>query len=395
MKIIHSSFDVDINPSQAIGMITQNSSLATELRGFDAFLNFFIKIINRLSGLSLYDKEKHLKEINNEFYPYTERISSPESFWENFNKLMSMIDIEHHDDFIFNIRQCNYIISLTIIIKGERSPVIDFNCNDRCITQLEIIKRHFLSSVEHDLYKLNYAAIKNDVSVISFKSEIMDDFLLDLCRSEVMCLSEQPSGSLLSKRVILLNAFLKSRNNKIVIEAQKLLEQNTILKTTNEMLYKMSPEGRGGLGKIPSNLKNGILCKKVDGEFVSIKEGDVYSALKKAQKDVNKLPPGCKRGKLITETVIDYTKEMKRLSNEQLKKDWSLLHKDITATSKLKRNSQVLISRYRALKIRTKTFPLEDVAEAIAIKKEVKKIPWFYGTSFGFMQKSTKSSRNS
>lgn len=55
--------------TQLHGLITGNYKEATTLRGWEAFKNFFIKLLNHLPGLSVYDKEQMLKNVYQRMYP--------------------------------------------------------------------------------------------------------------------------------------------------------------------------------------------------------------------------------------------------------------------------------------------------------------------------------------
>ncbi|MFC7506716.1 hypothetical protein ACFQUX_03820 [Pantoea stewartii] len=57
-----------VNESQLQAMLTGQFKEATRLEGWEAFKNFFIKLLNHLPGMNLEDKEKNLRDIYNIIY---------------------------------------------------------------------------------------------------------------------------------------------------------------------------------------------------------------------------------------------------------------------------------------------------------------------------------------
>lgn len=65
-----------INELQLQSMLTGQLKEATRLEGWEAFKNFFIKLLNHLPGMNLEDKEKNLRNIYNIIYGEKRRLQA-------------------------------------------------------------------------------------------------------------------------------------------------------------------------------------------------------------------------------------------------------------------------------------------------------------------------------
>lgn len=90
--------------TQLHGLITGEYKKATTLTGWEAFKNFFIKLLNHLPGVSLFDKEKALKNFYDSIHPVTQdnKTCNPEkdittiiATLKNITQFMSPDDVEN------------------------------------------------------------------------------------------------------------------------------------------------------------------------------------------------------------------------------------------------------------------------------------------------------------
>ncbi|WP_392336396.1 hypothetical protein [Pantoea stewartii] len=89
-----------VNESQLQAMLTGQFKEATRLEGWEAFKNFFIKLLNHLPGMNLEDKEKNLRDIYNIIYGEKKADVSAESYsietlWPAVVRLVHLIEGEH------------------------------------------------------------------------------------------------------------------------------------------------------------------------------------------------------------------------------------------------------------------------------------------------------------
>lgn len=81
-----------VNATQFHGLIFGDKEQATKLEGWDAFKNFFLKLLNHLPGISIVDKETKLQDIYQRIYP--DAIQSPtlDTKWRAVVELLDLID---------------------------------------------------------------------------------------------------------------------------------------------------------------------------------------------------------------------------------------------------------------------------------------------------------------
>ncbi|WP_367298350.1 hypothetical protein [Hafnia alvei] len=100
-----------INETQLHAMLTGNVNNATKLDGWDAFINFFIKLLNHLPGVSLEDKEASLRNIYNKIYSTENATVSGENtklfepIWLALDKLIHLMQKDKAQTMTFDI-QC-------------------------------------------------------------------------------------------------------------------------------------------------------------------------------------------------------------------------------------------------------------------------------------------------
>lgn len=111
-----------ITEMQLHAMLTGDVKGATQLDGWDAFKNFFIKLLNHLPGISLVDKEVALHGIYNQIYGtespsvFDENTKSIEPVWNALDKLIHMMEKDKVQTMTFGIQrfddthseQCEY-----------------------------------------------------------------------------------------------------------------------------------------------------------------------------------------------------------------------------------------------------------------------------------------------
>ncbi|MCE9884197.1 hypothetical protein [Obesumbacterium proteus] len=111
-----------ITEMQLHAMLTGDVKGATQLDGWDAFKNFFIKLLNHLPGISLVDKEVALHGIYNQIYGtespsgFDEKTKSIEPVWNALDKLIHMMEKDKVQTMTFGIQrsdaphseQCEY-----------------------------------------------------------------------------------------------------------------------------------------------------------------------------------------------------------------------------------------------------------------------------------------------
>lgn len=89
-----------VNELQLQAMLTGQLKEATRLEGWEAFKNFFIKLLNHLPGMSLEDKEKNLRDIYHIIYREntagtSDKAYSIETLWLAVERLIHLMDDEH------------------------------------------------------------------------------------------------------------------------------------------------------------------------------------------------------------------------------------------------------------------------------------------------------------
>lgn len=107
-----------INETQLHSMLTGDLKGASKLDGWEAFKNFFIKLLNHLPGISLEDKETALRDIYNKIYDtenaalLNENTKSIEPIWNALDKLIHMMQKDKVQTMIFDIQNPNDVHSI-------------------------------------------------------------------------------------------------------------------------------------------------------------------------------------------------------------------------------------------------------------------------------------------
>lgn len=102
-----------ITEMQLHALLTGDIKGATQLDGWDAFKNFFIKLLNHLPGISLVDKEAALHGIYNQIYGtespsvFDENTKSIEPVWNALDKLIHMMEKDKVQTMTFGIQRFN------------------------------------------------------------------------------------------------------------------------------------------------------------------------------------------------------------------------------------------------------------------------------------------------
>ncbi|MGG1905360.1 hypothetical protein ABFY47_24845 [Enterobacter ludwigii] len=89
-----------VNELQLQAMLTGQLKEATRLEGWEAFKNFFIKLLNHLPGMNLEDKEKNLRDIYNMIYgektaAASDKTHSIETLWPAVERLIHLMEGDH------------------------------------------------------------------------------------------------------------------------------------------------------------------------------------------------------------------------------------------------------------------------------------------------------------
>ena len=122
MSMIIINNESSITEMQLHAMLTGDVKGTTQLDGWDAFKNFFIKCLNHLPGISLVDKEVALHGIYNQIYGieshsvFDEKTKSIEPVWNALDKLIHMMEKDKVQTMTFGIQrsddphseQCEY-----------------------------------------------------------------------------------------------------------------------------------------------------------------------------------------------------------------------------------------------------------------------------------------------
>lgn len=88
-----------VNELQLKAMLTGQLKEATRLEGWEAFKNFFVKLLNHLPGMNLEDKEKNLRDIYNTIYGEktapTSATHSIDTLWPALERLIHLMEGDH------------------------------------------------------------------------------------------------------------------------------------------------------------------------------------------------------------------------------------------------------------------------------------------------------------
>lgn len=161
-----------ITEMQLHAMLTGDVKGATKLDGWDAFKNFFIKLLNHLPGISLEDKESVLRDIYEQIYGtesasvFDEHTKSIEPVWNALDKLIHMMEkdkvqtitvgIQRHDDTYST--QCNDPLSeIRVNITIDGHSLADILCANT------VLNHNMLNSIVE-----NYMTAKTDDSDHTF-----------------------------------------------------------------------------------------------------------------------------------------------------------------------------------------------------------------------------------
>ncbi|MFP1919698.1 hypothetical protein ACLEEK_12355 [Lonsdalea quercina] len=182
-----------INETQLHAMLTGDIKGATKLEGWEAFKNFFIKLLNNLPGINIEDKEKSLREIYEKIYHKnntavsSEETHSIETIWHSLQDLIELMEGDKARTMTFDFRYPGGTLDVehqpsqipfTIIIDDHSLPDISYsntplnNIILSCITD-----RYMLLKVDEDaqshsgVYQLNPAVLTTNGNRVSFDAE--------------------------------------------------------------------------------------------------------------------------------------------------------------------------------------------------------------------------------
>lgn len=129
-----------VNELQLQAMLTGQLKEATRLEGWEAFKNFFIKLLNHLPGMNLEDKEKNLRDIYNMIYgektaAASDKTHSIETLWPAVERLIHLMEGDHVRAMEFELISHNFSymtgqlhtpghLNLVIRVDGHTLPEI-------------------------------------------------------------------------------------------------------------------------------------------------------------------------------------------------------------------------------------------------------------------------------
>lgn len=161
-----------ITEMQLHAMLTGDVKGATKLDGWDAFKNFFIKLLNHLPGISLEDKESVLRDIYDQIYgtespsAFDENTKPIEPVWNALDKLIHMMEKDKVKTITFDIQrsddtysaQCNDPLSkIRVNITIDGHSLADILCANT------FLNNNMLNSIVE-----NYMTAKTDDSDHTF-----------------------------------------------------------------------------------------------------------------------------------------------------------------------------------------------------------------------------------
>lgn len=162
-----------VNELQLQAMLTGQLKEATRLDGWEAFKNFFIKLLNHLPGMNLEDKEKNLREIYNSIYgkktaDASAKTHSIETLWPAVENLIQLMEGEHVRTMEFELKDFNISgltdqfqkpehINLVIRVNDHTLPEIALTNSDMHHEMLTNVITHNMINKdgEHEVYLLD------------------------------------------------------------------------------------------------------------------------------------------------------------------------------------------------------------------------------------------------
>lgn len=176
--------DNDISSTQLYGMITGDENLVTKLEGWEAFKNFFIKILNHLlPGVSIEDKEEKLRQLYHQIYPHQgiqTDVASPgslEKTWQALENLIKLTGLENAHSMAFSpSSDSDRTKTLRVTIAGHKLPDIVLYNNPENTAIFERIKTIYGTPEDINgdndavVYQLHSDALVVSENQVSFNS---------------------------------------------------------------------------------------------------------------------------------------------------------------------------------------------------------------------------------
>jgi hypothetical protein len=151
-----------VNELQLQAMLTGQLKEATRLEGWEAFKNFFIKLLNHLPGMNLEDKEKNLRDIYNMIYgektaAASDKTHSIETLWPAVERLIHLMEGDHVRAMEFELISHNVSgmtgqlhtpghLNLVIRVDGHTLPEIALSNSDMHHEMLSSVLTHNMTS---------------------------------------------------------------------------------------------------------------------------------------------------------------------------------------------------------------------------------------------------------
>ncbi|WP_279205453.1 hypothetical protein [Obesumbacterium proteus] len=239
-----------ITEMQLHAMLTGDVKGATKLDGWDAFKNFFIKLLNHLPGISLEDKEVALHGIYNQIYGtespsvFDENTKSIEPVWNALDKLIHMMEKDKVQTMTFAIQCSDHPngvhqshqpsdILLKITIDGH--SLADISCSHTPLNNdmLCSILKHYMTKTDdsegtlREVYQFNPDILNTEENGVSFnlvtKTANSNSFSvakkMDECRS---FLAEDIHGKIKTETRFTNEVEQIERNTQLVSELETL-----------------------------------------------------------------------------------------------------------------------------------------------------------------------------
>lgn len=150
-----------VNELQLQAMLTGQLKEATRLEGWEAFKNFFIKLLNHLPGMNLEDKEKNLRDIYNTIYGEKTAAASAgphsiETLWPAVERLIRLMEGDHVRAMEFEVISNNVSgmtgqlhtpghLNLVIRVDGHTLPEIALSNSDMHQEMLSSVLTHHMT----------------------------------------------------------------------------------------------------------------------------------------------------------------------------------------------------------------------------------------------------------
>ncbi|WP_145521585.1 hypothetical protein [Yersinia aldovae] len=186
-----------ITETQLHSMLTGDLKGATKLEGWDAFKNFFIKLLNHLPGMSLVDKEDQLREIYDKIYgagKTAQSVDDPgsiETTWNALENLFQLMDGDksrqmtlainyassHNESSHSSHMQNADLIKLTLTIDAHQIP--DIACSNTPLNTgilASIVSTYMIDHVDSEgkthagTFQLNPEVLETNGNRVAFDS---------------------------------------------------------------------------------------------------------------------------------------------------------------------------------------------------------------------------------